>query len=148
MKNKIIKLRKNKTNDLRLDLLKSMSKRIIEVDVSKIHDDKSFIKIIGTSFGMEDKLLKEIQNISRFSDDFGDFIYQQSNYRHSSYLLILNNWSKIQVDEYFEFYNQCYRSRKKEDYLEFFNTLIDLFSTYDPRYPDDELIDFTVFVID
>ena len=118
------------------------------MNCENIHDDKSFILNVGLAWGMPEKELKEIENINWFNDVLCDFIYDKYENEYKSFILILEKWSKLNLDNIFEIGGHVYDYRKKEDYLELFSVIIAQFSEFDKNYPDDHLMDFTVLLTD
>ena len=147
MKNGIFEVTTNdvenviKNNDPNLNLT-------ITVNTENIHDDKSFIMTVGLAWGMLKEDLQKIENINWFNDVLSDFIYSEYEDEYNSFVLVLENWSKLTLDSIFEFGGYEYNDRKKEDYLEVFNVLIEQFSEYDEDYPEDNLMDFTILLVD
>lgn len=120
---------------------------IVHIDSKIIHDDKSFIMCVGLSWGIPENMLEKIENISWFNDVLCDFIYDKYENIYESFTMVLDNWSKLILDESFEIGGYINNHRKKEDYLELFNEEIDQFSKYDEDYPDDHLMVFTVLLV-
>ncbi|TNU81135.1 hypothetical protein [Lactococcus lactis] len=120
---------------------------IVHIDSKKIHDDKSFIMCVGLSWGIAESKLEEIENINWFNDVLCDFIYDRYEDTYESFTMVLDNWSKLILDESFEIGGYLNNYRQKEDYIEVFNEIIDQFSKYDEDYPEDHLMDFTVLLV-
>ena len=147
MKNKIFRIDKL--------LLKEITKEgkideiLVRVDASKIHDDSSFIFCVGSSFGMNSEKYNKRQNLASFNDHLCDFLSEEYHENRKRYVLILENWSNMFVDEEFTLGNgRICNWRKKEEYLEELETVIEFVSGFDPTDPEAELTDFTVFVVD
>lgn len=130
------------------DIIKSdaHSSLIFTVNAEKIHDDKSFIMEIGLAVGIESEELEKIENINWFNDVLCDYIYYKYEGLYHSFILHLENWSKLILDDTFEIGGHLYYSRKTNDYLDFLNIVVNQFSEFDPKYPDDNLMDFKVLL--
>ena len=147
MKNEIFEIEKKDIKNI-IEKNEPVSILNINVNCENIHDDKSFILNVGLAWGMPEKELKEIENINWFNDVLCDFIYDKYENEYDSFILILENWSKLNLDNIFEIGGHVYDYRKKEDYLELFSVIIAQFSEFDKNYPDDHLMDFTVLLVD
>jgi hypothetical protein len=63
--------------------------------------------------GMSEKELQEIENINWFNDILCDFIYDRYENKYKSFILILKNWSKLNLDNIFEIGGHVYDYRER-----------------------------------
>ncbi|MGX7011666.1 hypothetical protein [Lactococcus cremoris] len=131
---------------LKKQLKRIVNEKVIRINASKIYDYKTLISSIGAAFGMNKKQVGENYVLPGFTDNFGDFLYYETTEKQKNYILVLENWSNIQNE--IPQLSKIKILKRKENYLKELQYVIEFLSEFDPTDPDEELIDFTVFVVD